>query len=213
MNQQPLLNRLRLCRPRAGLPTVPANSVRTPRTRCLPCVEAILGSTLKQGNTTREVTGELLAVLTDAYQEAHQHDRHWPVCRDDLFAAVLQHGSVHDPGRAAAEAAIARCAHALAEFEAAALSAVSWWRCGGRISTSSTVRSASGSRPSSSTGSSTSGRRSQRRGCAGWRWTRSRTRSSTNTGAGNAIGSPARTPTPRDTCSPSRTGDRSAPVG
>jgi hypothetical protein len=37
---------------------------------CLPRVEAILGSTLKQGNTTREVTDELLAVLTDAYREA-----------------------------------------------------------------------------------------------------------------------------------------------
>lgn len=37
----------------------------------LPRVEAILGSAVKQGNTTREISDELLAVLTDAYREAN----------------------------------------------------------------------------------------------------------------------------------------------
>jgi hypothetical protein len=48
---------------------------------CLPRVEAILGSTLKQGNTAREVTDELLAVLTDAYREATNPTRTRPASR------------------------------------------------------------------------------------------------------------------------------------
>lgn len=36
----------------------------------IPAVEAALGSELKQGNSTREVSDELLAALTVAYREA-----------------------------------------------------------------------------------------------------------------------------------------------
>lgn len=41
----------------------------------IPGVEAALGTTLRQGNVTREVPDELLAALTDAYREAAGGDR------------------------------------------------------------------------------------------------------------------------------------------
>jgi hypothetical protein len=44
---------------------------------CLPRVEALLGGdvAVKQGNTTHDVSDELLQVLTDAYREANQRGR------------------------------------------------------------------------------------------------------------------------------------------